>query len=86
MTASGKNRIMIFGPRSDGIYVVEFKTAKVGQCPRATAISAATDQRARAGHVQERMPWRLLVPVGGDQARAASIARYSYILSTVAHC
>ena len=40
----GKNRIMIFGPKSDGTYVVEFRTAKgqvrqplpqpkVGQCP-----------------------------------------------------
>jgi len=28
----GKNRIMIFGPNADGIYVV-VKTAKVGQCP-----------------------------------------------------
>jgi hypothetical protein len=27
MTATGKNRIMIFGPRDDGTYVVEFRTA-----------------------------------------------------------
>jgi len=24
---SGKNRIMIFGPKNDGTYIVEFKTA-----------------------------------------------------------
>jgi hypothetical protein len=26
-TAVGKNRIMIFGPKTDGTYVVEFRTA-----------------------------------------------------------
>ena len=28
MTTTGKNRIMIFGPKTDGTYVVEFRTAK----------------------------------------------------------
>ena len=27
MTTAGKNRIMIYGPKDDGTYVVEFKTA-----------------------------------------------------------
>jgi hypothetical protein len=27
MAMTGKNRIMIFGPKNDGTYVVEFKTA-----------------------------------------------------------
>ena len=27
---SGKNRIMIFGPKNDGTYVVEFRTAEGG--------------------------------------------------------
>ena len=27
MTTNGKNRIMIFGPKDDGTYVVEFRTA-----------------------------------------------------------
>jgi hypothetical protein len=27
MTTTGKNRIMIFGPKDDGTYVVEFRTA-----------------------------------------------------------
>jgi hypothetical protein len=26
ITATGKNRIMIFGPKNDGTYIVEFKT------------------------------------------------------------
>ena len=28
MTTPGKNRIMIFGPKDDGTYVVEFRTAQ----------------------------------------------------------
>jgi hypothetical protein len=31
-TAVGKNRIMIFGPKTDGTYVVEFRTAE-GEAP-----------------------------------------------------
>jgi hypothetical protein len=27
VTATGKNRIMIFGPKTDGTYIIEFKTA-----------------------------------------------------------
>jgi hypothetical protein len=27
MTTTGKNRIMIFGPKADGTYVVEFRMA-----------------------------------------------------------
>jgi hypothetical protein len=26
-TAAGKNRIMIYGPKNDGTYVVEFRTS-----------------------------------------------------------
>jgi hypothetical protein len=29
MTTTGKNRIMIYGPKNDGTYVVEFRTAGV---------------------------------------------------------
>jgi hypothetical protein len=32
---TGKNRIMIYGPKGDGSYVVEFRTAK-GQTQRAS--------------------------------------------------
>jgi hypothetical protein len=28
---TGKNRSMIYGPRSDGTYIVEFETAALGQ-------------------------------------------------------
>jgi hypothetical protein len=30
MTPASKNRIMIFGPKDDGTYVVEFRTAEAG--------------------------------------------------------
>jgi hypothetical protein len=30
MTITGKNRIMIYGPKDDGTYVVEFRTAEGG--------------------------------------------------------
>jgi hypothetical protein len=29
MALTGKNRIMIYGPKDDGTYVVEFRTAEV---------------------------------------------------------
>jgi hypothetical protein len=32
MIATGKNRIMIFGPKADGTYVVEFRTAECRKC------------------------------------------------------
>jgi hypothetical protein len=41
MTVDGKNRIMIFGPKTDGTYVVEFRTAK----DETLGISIPGDQR-----------------------------------------
>jgi hypothetical protein len=45
---TGKNRIMIYGPKDDGTYVVEFMTSEGGLCKnalshlplRATAMAA----------------------------------------------
>jgi hypothetical protein len=50
MTTTGKNRIMIFGPKTDGTYVVEFRT------PKAMAISIPRTETAVIRHFQERMP------------------------------
>ena len=50
MTTNGKNRIMIFGPKDDGTYVVEFRTA-AGRC--ADDLHSA-DEVIR--HLQERPP------------------------------
>jgi hypothetical protein len=55
MTTTGKNRIMIFGPKTDGTYVVEFRTAA----------SRWRSQRSEAAVLrlfQERTPLGLFVP------------------------
>jgi len=58
----GKNRIMIFGPKDDGTYVIEFRTAE----GEALAISIPRNEAAVIRHFQERMPYGLFVPdVGG---------------------
>jgi hypothetical protein len=54
----GKNRIMIFGPKADGTYVVEFRTAK-GQV---LAISIPSGETAVLKYFQQRMPYGLFVP------------------------
>ena len=52
VTAEGKNRIMIFGPKADGTYVVEFRTAR----GEALAISIPASETRVIRHFQERMP------------------------------
>jgi hypothetical protein len=58
MTEAGKNRIMIFGPKADGTYVMEFRTA----AGEALAISIPRTEAAVIRHFQERMPYRLFMP------------------------
>jgi hypothetical protein len=53
-----RNRIMIFGPKPDGTYVVDFRTAS-GQ---SLAISIPGSEAAVIRHFQERMPYGLYVP------------------------
>jgi hypothetical protein len=55
---AGNNRIMIFGPKSDGTYVVEFRTA----AGETLAISIPRTETAVIRHFQERMPYGLFVP------------------------
>ena len=52
-TPAGKNRIMIFGPKSDGTYVIEFRTA----AGESLAISIPGTEAAVIRHFQERMPY-----------------------------
>jgi hypothetical protein len=52
MAITGKNRIMIYGSKSDGTYVVEFRTA----AGEALAISIPRTEAAVIRHFQERMP------------------------------
>jgi hypothetical protein len=53
-----KNRIMIYGPKSDGTYIAEFKTAD----GEALAISVPAGETRVLKHFQERMPYGLFVP------------------------
>jgi hypothetical protein len=52
------NRIMINGPKADGAYVVEFRTA----AGEAMVISIPRTEAAVIRHFQERMPYGLFVP------------------------
>ena len=49
---------MIFGPKNDGTYVVEFRTA----AGEALAISIPRTEAAVIRHFHERMPYGLFVP------------------------
>jgi hypothetical protein len=53
-----KNRIMIYGPKDNGTYVVEFRTAERD----VLAVSIPRTEAAVVPHFQERMPYRLFVP------------------------
>jgi len=55
---TGKNRIMFFGPKDDGTYVVEFRTAD----GEVLSISIPRNETAVVRHFQERMPHGLFVP------------------------
>jgi hypothetical protein len=58
MTTTSKNRIMIFVPKTDGTYVVEFRTA---EGPVLT-ISIPRTEAGVIRHFQGRMPYGLFVP------------------------
>jgi len=58
VTAAAKNRIMIYGPKDDGTYVVEFRTA----AGDALAVPIPMTKAGVIRHFQERMPYGLFVP------------------------
>jgi hypothetical protein len=49
---TGKNRIMIYGPKTDGTYIAEFLMAD----GEALAISVPGSEACVLKHFQERMP------------------------------
>jgi len=55
---TSKNRIMIYGPKDDGTYVVEFMTAEGD----VLSISIPRTEAQVIRHFQERMPYGLFVP------------------------
>jgi myo-inositol-hexaphosphate 3-phosphohydrolase len=56
--SSGHNRIMIYLPKPNGTYVVEFKIAD----GEALAISVPASETRVLKYFQERMPYGLFVP------------------------
>ena len=58
MTVAGKNRILIFGPKHDGTYVLELRTAK----GETLAISILRTETDVIRYFQKRMPYGLFVP------------------------
>jgi hypothetical protein len=52
MTTTGKNRIMIYGPKDDGTYVVEFRTA----AGEALAISIPRTEAGVIRHFKSACP------------------------------
>ena len=55
---SGRNRIMIYGPKSDGTYIIEFRMAD----DESLAISVPAGETRVLKHFQARMPYGLVVP------------------------
>jgi hypothetical protein len=53
-----RNRIMIYGPKPDGTYIVEFKIAD----GETLAISVSAGETRVLKYFQERKPYRLFVP------------------------
>jgi hypothetical protein len=54
MTTTGKNRIMIFGPKTDGTYVVEFRMADGEALAISTMLSSSEWPMAK--HSRSRSP------------------------------
>ena len=55
---SGQDRIMIYGPKSDGTYIIEFRMAD----GESLAISVPAGETCVLKHFQARMPYGLVVP------------------------
>ena len=54
----GQGRIMIYGPKSDGTYIIEFRMAD----GESLAISVPAGETRVLKHFQARMPYGLVVP------------------------
>ena len=55
---SGRNRIMIYGPKGDGTYIIEFRMAD----GESLAISVPAGETRVLKHFQARVPYGLVVP------------------------
>jgi len=64
-------RIMIYGPKNDGSYVVEFRTAG----GESLALSVPASEAAVLKHFQRRMPYGLVVPDVDEGRRTGRVPR-----------
>jgi hypothetical protein len=71
VTVIGKNRIMIFSPKPNGTYVVEFRTA----ARETLAISVPVGETRVLEHFQARMPYGLFVPEIPQGTPGAAVPR-----------
>jgi hypothetical protein len=55
---SGQDRIMIYGPKTDGTYIVEFRIAD----GESLAISVPAGKTHVLKHFQARLPFGLVLP------------------------
>jgi hypothetical protein len=60
LNGATQHRIMIFGPKDDGAYIVEFSTA----WDAVLTISIPSAESGVVRYFQERMPYGLFVPDG----------------------
>jgi hypothetical protein len=60
-TPDAQNAITIYGPKSDGTYLVEFRTAQ----GESLAISIPGSEAAVLAHFRARMPYGVIVPDAG---------------------
>jgi hypothetical protein len=78
MTA--KNKITIYGPKDDGTYVVEFRTAD----GEALAVSVPRGETAVLKHFHTHMPYGLVVPeVQGGSRPVDRTADWSRLMCPV---
>ena len=81
---NGKNRIMIFGPKDDGTYVVEFRTAE-GEAlaisiPRGdwARVVSEKPETTRCSGAPPRVQHRGLVPAALESEAVDADARYGH--------
>jgi hypothetical protein len=81
VTAAGKTRIMIYGSKHDGTYIVEFRAA----AGEALAISIPRTEAAVIWYFQERMPYGLVRTGRSVRNRWRAHAFSKWSPPTVAH-
>jgi len=75
----GQDRIMIYGPKTDGTYIIEFRMAD----GESLAISVPAGETRVRKHFQARMPYGLVVPDVGEEPLARPMSLRSGALNKI---